>query len=102
MVSKSVNPDRVISNFKIFDWALSPQDMASFDQINCGWRHLLWGETSHHPNYPFRVLPLTRRLVSFDGAGILNYFSDALSVSPISRNCVSSTKQNMWILEYWM
>jgi diketogulonate reductase-like aldo/keto reductase len=54
VVSKSVNPDRVISNFKIFDWALSPQDMASFDQINCGWRHLLWGETSHHPNYPYK------------------------------------------------
>merc|ERR1711934_1151825 len=54
VISKSVNPDRIISNFQLFDWELSAADMQSFDTINCGWRHLLWGETSHHPNYPFR------------------------------------------------
>jgi len=54
VISKSVNPDRIISNFQLFDWELSAADMQSFDTINCGWRHLLWGETSHHPNYPFK------------------------------------------------
>merc|ERR1711959_15047 len=54
VISKSVNPERIVNNFKIFNWELKPKDMQSFDQINCGWRHLLWGETSHHPNYPFK------------------------------------------------
>jgi diketogulonate reductase-like aldo/keto reductase len=54
VISKSVNPERILSNFKLFDWELSAADMQSFDKINCGWRHLLWGETSHHPNYPFK------------------------------------------------
>jgi len=74
VISKSVNPDRVLSNFKLFDWELSADDMQSFDKINCGWRHLLWGETSHHPNYPFRdELPhgyvLEKNLVLAPGQG---------------------------------
>jgi hypothetical protein len=28
--------------------------MKSFDQLNCGWRHLHWRESSHHPDYPFK------------------------------------------------
>ena len=82
VISKSVNPDRVLSNFKLFDWELSADDMQSFDKINCGWRHLLWRETSHHPNYPFHVLRLTIRLVSFYGACLLNlFFGRALCVT---------------------
>jgi len=74
VISKSVNPARVISNFQLFDWSLSESDMQSFDQINCGWRHLLWGETSHHPNYPFKdELPhgyvLEKNLVLAPGQG---------------------------------
>ncbi|KAJ8600650.1 hypothetical protein CTAYLR_006930 [Chrysophaeum taylorii] len=53
-VSKSANPARVRSNFDIFDWELEPDDMRAFDAINYGWRHLLWREVSHHPDYPFK------------------------------------------------
>jgi len=54
VVSKSVTPERIISNADVFDWELSAQDMLSFDMLNVGWRHLLWGEVSHHPDYPFK------------------------------------------------
>lgn len=53
VVTKSVTPQRVIDNAQIFDWELSDEDFKSFDKVNCGWRHLLWGEISHHPDYPF-------------------------------------------------
>lgn len=54
IVSKSVNPARIKSNFEVFDWEISAEDMESFGQLNCGWRHLLWREVSHHPDYPFK------------------------------------------------
>jgi diketogulonate reductase-like aldo/keto reductase len=53
VVSKSVTPERVVANFDLWDWEISAEDMALFDTVNCGWRHLLWGEVSHHPDYPF-------------------------------------------------
>ena len=33
---------------------MSPEDMALFHDLNVGWRHLLWAETSGHPDYPFK------------------------------------------------
>jgi len=54
MVCKSVTPSRIEENFKIWDFSLSPEDMAVFDKMNVGWRHLLWAETSMHPDYPFK------------------------------------------------
>jgi len=53
VVSKSVTPSRIESNIQIFDFELSAEDMQGFDALNCGWRHLHWRETSHHPDYPF-------------------------------------------------
>ncbi|KAH8068147.1 oxidoreductase [Aureococcus anophagefferens] len=54
VVTKSVTKARVESNFELFDWDLSPEDTKLMDGLNCGWRHLHWRETSHHPDYPFR------------------------------------------------
>jgi len=54
VVSKSANPVRVKSNIDVYDFEISAEDMASFDSINCGWRHLLWMEASDHPDYPFK------------------------------------------------
>ena len=54
MVAKSVTPSRIQSNFDIWDFQLSPQDMKHFDDLNVGWRHLIWAETSAHPDYPFK------------------------------------------------
>ena len=28
--------------------------MATIEALNMGWRHLLWAETSMHPDYPFK------------------------------------------------
>ena len=50
-----MTPSRIEENFKIWDFSLSSEDMAVFDQMNVGWRHLLWAETSMHPDYPFKV-----------------------------------------------
>ena len=52
---QSVTPSRIEENFKIWDFSLSAEDMAVFDKMNVGWRHLLWAETSMHPDYPFKV-----------------------------------------------
>ncbi len=43
-MAKSVSEERISSNFDLFDWRLSNEDMNAFDGINCGWRHLLWRE----------------------------------------------------------
>jgi len=53
VVSKSANPDRIVKNFELWDFEITSEDMAAFDKLNCGWRHLLWAETSNHPDYPF-------------------------------------------------
>merc|ERR1712004_868948 len=36
------------------DFKLTDEDMAVMDSLNVGWRHLLWAETSMHPDYPFK------------------------------------------------
>jgi len=53
VVSKSVTPERVVANFDLWDWQLDAGDMDTIGKLNCGWRHLLWPEISHHPDYPF-------------------------------------------------
>ncbi|KAJ1453955.1 NADP-dependent oxidoreductase domain-containing protein [Pelagophyceae sp. CCMP2097] len=53
-VAKSVTPARISANIQFFDFELTPADMAIFDGMNVGWRHLLWPETAMHPDYPFK------------------------------------------------
>lgn len=52
-VPKSVTPSRIEENFGIFDFTLG-DDMKVFDELNMGWRHLLWPATAMHPDYPFK------------------------------------------------
>jgi len=54
LVTKSVTEARIINNIQVYDFELSQDDMDGFDALNCGWRHLLWRETSNHPDYPFK------------------------------------------------
>ena len=54
LVTKSVTPSRIEGNFNVWDFKLSPEDMAIFNGMNVGWRHLLWAETSMHKDYPFK------------------------------------------------
>jgi diketogulonate reductase-like aldo/keto reductase len=51
---KSVRAARIRENIAIFDFALTADDMAAFANFNIGWRHLMWAETSGHPDYPFK------------------------------------------------
>jgi diketogulonate reductase-like aldo/keto reductase len=53
-VSKSANVERIKANMNLFDFNLSDSDMNEFDKLNIGWRHLLWAQTSKHPDYPFK------------------------------------------------
>jgi len=54
LVTKSVTPSRIEGNFNVWDFELTPQDLTQFNDLNVGWRHLLWAETSIHPDYPFK------------------------------------------------
>ena len=45
---------RIEANYKVWDFELSSEDMALFHDLNVGWRHLLWAETSGHQDYPFK------------------------------------------------
>ena len=54
-VAKSVTPSRIEGNYKIWDFELSSDDMDSINDLNVGWRHLMWAETSMHEDYPFKV-----------------------------------------------
>jgi len=51
---KSVTPERIKENFDLWDFELSPEDMAEFDRFNVGYRFLVWAETAGHPDYPFK------------------------------------------------
>lgn len=53
-VSKSVRAHRIISNYGVWDFELSPSDMNRISDLNVGWRHLLWAETALHFDYPFK------------------------------------------------
>ena len=55
-MAKSVTPSRIEENYQIWDFELDADDMAKFGELNVGWRHLVWAETSMHPDYPFKVL----------------------------------------------
>merc|ERR1711972_36543 len=54
LCTKSVTPSRIQENFNVWDFKLTDEDMAVMDSLNVGWRHLLWAETSMHPDYPFK------------------------------------------------
>ena len=40
----------------MWDFELTPEDLEHFNDLNVGWRHLLWAETSGHKDYPFKRL----------------------------------------------
>jgi len=54
LVCKSITPSRIEANYKVWDFELTPEDMELFNDLNVGWRHLLWAETSGHKDYPFK------------------------------------------------
>lgn len=54
LVCKSATPSRIASNYLVWDFELTKAEMEQFDDLNVGWRHLVWAECSMHPDYPFK------------------------------------------------
>ena len=54
MLAKSVTPSRIEENFRIFDFDLTTEDMKLIDDLNIGWRHIVFLESIMHPDYPFK------------------------------------------------
>ena len=54
LVAKSATPSRIESNFNVWDFTLSTEDMKCLDDLNIGWRHLLVPQLSCHQDYPFK------------------------------------------------
>ncbi|KAK8387045.1 hypothetical protein O3P69_018009 [Scylla paramamosain] len=53
VIPKSVTKSRIESNFQVFDFELSPEDMKTIDTFDCNGRvlHLSW--VNDHKHYPF-------------------------------------------------
>ena len=54
MLAKSVTPSRIKENYEIFDFSLEHEDLFLIDDMNIGWRHLVFYESIMHPDYPFK------------------------------------------------
>lgn len=53
VIPKSVTKDRIISNFQVFDFELSDEDMALIDSFDCNGRICPMSLSTTHPDYPF-------------------------------------------------
>lgn len=54
-IPKSVTPARIAENFKVFDFELSSEDMATIDSFDCNGRICAMDRSTKHPHYPFNV-----------------------------------------------
>jgi len=52
-IPKSVTKSRIQENIKIFDFQLTPQDVAVLDSFDCNGRVCWFVEAVGHPHYPF-------------------------------------------------
>ncbi|XP_057668948.1 aldo-keto reductase family 1 member B1-like [Diorhabda carinulata] len=52
-IPKSVNKKRITENINIFDFELTPEDVAVFDTFDCNGRVCWFVEAVGHPHYPF-------------------------------------------------
>nr|QJA18291.1 aldo-keto reductase [Monochamus alternatus] len=53
-IPKSINPKRIESNFDIFDFELSPEDLTVLDSFNCNGRAVHAEELKDSKYYPFK------------------------------------------------
>ncbi|XP_070509067.1 aldo-keto reductase 1B-like [Chironomus tepperi] len=53
VIPKSVTKSRIISNFDVFNFELSAEDIEAIDSIDCNGRLCALGWVNHHPHYPF-------------------------------------------------
>ncbi|XP_015121677.1 aldo-keto reductase family 1 member B1 [Diachasma alloeum] len=55
LIPKSVTKARILENSQVFDFKLSPEDIAHVDSLNIGERHCPMSEVSASPNWPFSI-----------------------------------------------
>ncbi|XP_060779636.1 aldo-keto reductase family 1 member B1 [Neoarius graeffei] len=53
-IPKSVKPNHILENTKIFDFCLDLEDMSALRSLNRGWRACAIEELESHPYYPFK------------------------------------------------
>lgn len=53
VIPKSVNKDRIASNFNVFDFELSSADIANIDSFDCNGRFVPLDAARDHPHHPF-------------------------------------------------
>ncbi|VDN23852.1 unnamed protein product [Dibothriocephalus latus] len=55
VIPKSVTPERIQENIKIFDFELTEDEMNSLNSLDKGQRFMDQPEIRRHPDYPFKV-----------------------------------------------
>ncbi|KAL7636251.1 UNVERIFIED_CONTAM: hypothetical protein RMT77_013009 [Armadillidium vulgare] len=53
VIPKSVTPSRIKSNFDVFDFKLSSEDLKKLEDLNRNFRYLFFPYINGHPEYPF-------------------------------------------------
>ncbi|XP_039619395.1 aldose reductase-related protein 2 [Polypterus senegalus] len=54
VIPKSVKPNEILENTKIFDFTLDKEDMKNLESLNKGWRACILEELKDHVHYPFK------------------------------------------------
>ena len=57
VIPKSATPARIESNFRVFNFALTEEEMAQMNALNKDWRNNTWTQfgINRHKNYPFNI-----------------------------------------------
>ncbi|XP_072550825.1 aldo-keto reductase family 1 member B1 [Salminus brasiliensis] len=54
VIPKSVKPNHILENTKIFDFHLDDEDMKALKSLNRGWKACILEQLETHPFYPFK------------------------------------------------
>uniref|UniRef100_A0A8C5QW38 aldose reductase n=1 Tax=Leptobrachium leishanense TaxID=445787 RepID=A0A8C5QW38_9ANUR len=55
VIPKSVTPSRLLENFQVFDFQLSPEEMETIYSLDRAWRAGSWHFAVKHKDYPFNT-----------------------------------------------